>query len=154
MHLKANTKKLAAIKAAERKEQQEAAHAEEVANLRHLATYGDGLIQTPGHFPAEVGESARKRMALGAQSQVTSTGTADVKTVGVPSSASAFLVSVETNGCRVTLDGSTPGATSLLIATTATFGPVTIPCVSWQGNTLKVASNAAANSIVTIQWLS
>jgi hypothetical protein len=91
-------------------------------------------------------------VANGAPVQNTSTGTADVKTVTPPATATAFLVSIETNGARVTFDGSTPSATSLLLPTTGSQG--TILPISWpSGGALKFASSIAGNSVVTIQWL-
>lgn len=88
----------------------------------------------------------------GAPVQNPSTGTADVKTVTPPVSATASLVSIETNGARVTFDGSTPGATSLLLPTTGSQGnllPISFPA----GGVIKFASSIAGNSVVTIQWL-
>jgi hypothetical protein len=88
----------------------------------------------------------------GAPVQTTSTGTADVKTVTPPTTATAFMVSIETNAARVTLDGSAPGATSLLLPTTGSQGLI-LPIGFPAGGSIKFASSIAANSVVTVQWL-
>jgi hypothetical protein len=88
----------------------------------------------------------------GAPVQTTSTGTADAKTVTPPTTATAFLVSIETNAARVTLDGSAPGPTSLLLPTTGSQGLI-LPIGFPAGGAIKFASSIAGNSVVTVQWL-
>lgn len=79
----------------------------------------------------------------------TSTGTADVKTFTPPRTAVAFLISVETNACRLTLDGDTPDATHGQV-----FPKDVAPqLVLVGGRDVKVVSIAAANSVVHITWL-
>jgi hypothetical protein len=87
-------------------------------------------------------------------SQQTSTGTADVKTFTPPIGAKGVLLTVETNGCRISFDGSTPGATSVLLPTTAA-GPMFIPAPGngGRGQSIQVASSIAGNSVVTAQFL-
>jgi hypothetical protein len=90
-------------------------------------------------------------LALGAPIQATSTGTANVATITLPGNAIGFVISIETNAARVTFDGSTPGATSTLFPVTSvpyqfTFQPAA-------GQSIKFASNIAANSVVTVQPL-
>lgn len=79
----------------------------------------------------------------------TSTGTANVQTITAPASANACMVSAETNGARLTFDGGTPDATNgLMIA--AGGAPLFIPL----GRDIKFVSQAAANSVVHVLWLS
>lgn len=89
---------------------------------------------------------------LGAPVQATSTGTGNVASITVPSGACAMYVSVETNGARIVFDGSTPGATSLFLATTGAQ-PAFLLCVPQGGNAFKFASAIAGNSLVTVQFL-
>lgn len=90
-------------------------------------------------------------VAIGPPIQATSTGTANVATITLPGNATAFVISIETNAGRFTFDGSTPGATSLLLPTTTvpyqfTFQPAF-------GQAIKFASNIAANCVATVQPL-
>ena len=78
----------------------------------------------------------------------TSTGTADVKTITAPKGANAAYIACETNGCRFTLDGTTPDATNGMPLPAAA-----LPLWVTVGKDIKVVSQAAANSVVHVLWL-
>lgn len=84
--------------------------------------------------------------------QQTSTATTDPKTFTPPATvgqkAHACLVSVETTNARVTLNGDAPDATHGHVFV-AGQQPVYVPAAV----AIKVASTAAANSVVTVTWL-
>lgn len=81
--------------------------------------------------------------------QLTSTGTADVETFTAPRTSTGFYIACETNGCRMTLDGTTPDATNgLPIAAGA--APLFVPVGK---RNINVVSQAAANSVVNVLWL-
>jgi hypothetical protein len=82
--------------------------------------------------------------------QATSTGTADVKTLAGPPTASCCYVNVSTTDARVTLDGSTPSATNGLIFKTG-LAPIRLDIGSTTA--IKFVSTAAANSVVDVAWL-
>jgi hypothetical protein len=82
--------------------------------------------------------------------QATSTGTANVQSFANPGQGCrGFLITVATNGCYLTLDGSTPSSSNGL-AIPPGVAPVLIPV----GKSVKVASQAAGNSVVQIVWVS
>ena len=81
--------------------------------------------------------------------QATSTGTADVHTFTPPTGAHGFFVTVQTNNCYLTLDATTPDSTNGLHIL-KDLGPIFIPV----GQTIKVASDAAGNSVVNVLWVS
>jgi hypothetical protein len=87
----------------------------------------------------------------GAVIQVTPTTQTDVKTITLPAGTSAFQIACETNACRVTLDGTDPTAAIGIVYPKDQI-PVLV-LVGNSGTTLKVVSNAPANSIVTVQPL-
>jgi hypothetical protein len=80
--------------------------------------------------------------------QQTSTGTADVKSFSTPSNAVACYVSATTNPARLTVDGTTPSATNGIVVPAGAL-PFELRAVQ----ALKVASTAAANSIVDVAFL-
>ena len=81
--------------------------------------------------------------------QITSTGTADVKTATPTElNAAGALITAETNPARLTVDGSTPSATNGHFVPTG-MGPILILLSS---DVLKVVSTTAANSILNITW--
>lgn len=82
--------------------------------------------------------------------QLTSTGTADVKTATVPEDTSAILITVETTNARVTLTGDAPSATKGHV-----FPKDSLPVLLLVGvgTTIKVASTAAAASVVGITYI-
>jgi hypothetical protein len=90
--------------------------------------------------------------AIGTASQQTSTGTANVKTFSPPAGATGMLISVETNPCRISLDGTAPGATSVLLPVSGTTY-IPAPGSGGRGQSVQVASNVAGNSVVTVQFL-
>lgn len=83
--------------------------------------------------------------------QVTSTGTADVKTATAPTSTGGCYITVETNAARVTLDGSAPSSSNGIVIQKDS-APCYMPLKS--GTVIKAASTIAANSIVNVAWLS
>jgi hypothetical protein len=87
---------------------------------------------------------------VGSPTQQTSTGTADVKTFTPPAGQTAFIVTVATTSCRLTTDGTTPDATHG-ITVQAGAQPLLLPIAAF-GN-VKIASTAAANSVVDVQYL-
>lgn len=81
--------------------------------------------------------------------QATSSGTADVQSLPTPGKGChGFLITVSTNGCYLTLDGGTPSSTNGL-AIPAGTSPIFIPIAK----NIKVASQAAGNSVVNVLWL-
>jgi hypothetical protein len=84
-----------------------------------------------------------------ATTQATSTATTDYKTVTQPEAANAFLISCETTSCRFSLDGVNPDATNGHVLP-KDGQPYYVPV---KPRSLKVASTAAANSVVTVTWL-
>ena len=82
--------------------------------------------------------------------QLTSTGTADVQTATVPTGTSAVMISVETTNARATFEGTAPDATHGHVLV-KDLEPVLIPV--GVGATIKVASTAAANSVVGLTYL-
>lgn len=87
--------------------------------------------------------------AAGSTVQLVSSGTADVKTVAIPSSASAVFLSVEGTDARVTFDGSTPGSANGVIYPAAAV-PAFLPVA---GITISVASNTGSVCKVNISEL-
>lgn len=84
--------------------------------------------------------------------QVTSIGLADVQTITVPNRASAFEITAATNSAYLSVDGTDPSSThGQVIVAGAT--PVLCPYVTKARGVLKVASAAAANSVVRVTWL-
>lgn len=77
--------------------------------------------------------------------QQTSTGTADVKTINVPSGCSAVVLTAETNSARITFDGSTPGAGNGIVLPSGGM-PFLIP--TRRSSKIMFASVAAANCIL------
>ena len=88
---------------------------------------------------------------VGAPSQATSTGVADVKTFLAPKSAAAFMVSVGTTAARLSVDGSTPSAT--VGVTVQVTGQPLVLNVAPAGD-VRVAAASAGNSVVDVQFLS
>lgn len=84
--------------------------------------------------------------------QLTSTGTANVQTFTPPAGAHGVYVSVSTNGCYITFDGTTPSSTNGL-PLPAGVSPVFLLFAPAAGSGLKVASQAAANSVVNVAWV-
>lgn len=82
--------------------------------------------------------------------QASSSGTGNVQSFTAPASAQAALVSVETTGCYMTFDGTTPSSSAGLFLPTGVLH--FIPAAA--GLTLKFASSAAATSKVNVAWLS
>ena len=85
--------------------------------------------------------------------QVTSTGTANLQSLAIPTGARALLISVETTDARMTFDGSTPGTTNghVIKAGVNPFvielgGAAIAPVVQFK-------STAGANSIVDVTYL-
>lgn len=80
----------------------------------------------------------------------TSTGTGDVKTIAAPAGAVAAFISVETNSCWLTVDGTTPTTTNGLVLpkdTVPFFLPVGHP------RSIKFAASVAGNSELNVMWL-
>ena len=80
--------------------------------------------------------------------QLTSTGTADIKTFTAPKDAVACLVNCATTDARYTLDGSAPSATNGLLLK-KDQNPLYLPA----GKAFAFTASAAANSIVDLLWL-
>jgi hypothetical protein len=83
--------------------------------------------------------------------QVTSTGTADVKTITLEPGSSAMLVDAKTNAGFLTFNGSTPSATNGLPIVNGAQ-PVLIP-LGWyahSGHQVKWASSVAGNSVLDL----
>lgn len=80
----------------------------------------------------------------------TSTGIANVITFTPPKSAVAFLIACETNGCRVTLEGTTPDTTHGFPLPAGAV-PMLVPIGA--NASVKAVSQAAANSVVQITFL-
>lgn len=83
-----------------------------------------------------------------AHAQETSTGLADVQTLVAPEGARAVLLTASTNGCYLTVDGSTPSSTNG-IPLPAAGVPYLLPIPG----DIKFASQAAGNSVVNALWL-
>lgn len=79
---------------------------------------------------------------------LTSTGTANFQTATRPKWANAFLITVETNACRISFDGANPDATSHVFPKDAV--PQFYP---FRMEKIVVASTIAGNSIVNLTWL-
>lgn len=85
-------------------------------------------------------------------STVTPTSTSDVKTLTPPAGTSGFLITVETNNARVTLDGTDPsGGTGSHVYPKDTAPQLVL--LGAQGMVVKCVSTAAANSVVNVTWL-
>lgn len=76
--------------------------------------------------------------------QATSTGTADVQTLTLPATTQAVFLSVETTGCYLTVDGTTPSSSNGIFLPTGVLHFVPLG----PGLTVKFASSAAAVSKV------
>lgn len=83
--------------------------------------------------------------------QVTSTGTADVKTITLEGNCAAVVVDAKTNVGFLTFNGSTPSATNGL-PIVAGAQPVMIPLgfFSHAGHAVKWASSVAGNSVLDL----
>jgi len=82
-----------------------------------------------------------------APQQATSTGTADVKTITIGKSSSAFLIGVETTNARVTFDGTTPDSSHGVVYL-KDQAPIYVPC--GEGTVIKFTATASANSVVSV----
>lgn len=81
--------------------------------------------------------------------QVTSTGTSDVHMITPPGGGHGFFVTVQTNNIYLTFDGSAPSSSNGLHVVKDS-APVFFPV----GKAISFASDAAANAVVNILWLS
>lgn len=79
----------------------------------------------------------------------TSTGTADVKTLTPPAGATGFILVFETNGARVSLDGTAPSASNG-VPFPALGSPFSGP---FRPVAIKWVSMAAGNSVGHVLWL-
>lgn len=82
----------------------------------------------------------------------TSTGTSNSQTFTPPSGAHGFYVTVSTNGCYMTFDGTAPSSTNGL-SIPAGVAPLFFPFAPQASNGIIVRSQAAANSIVNVCWV-
>jgi hypothetical protein len=83
--------------------------------------------------------------------QVTSTGTADVKAITLEPNCAAILVSARTNSGFLTFNGSTPSATNgldLIAGASAVLLPIGFYAHS--GHQLKWVSAAAGNAVLDL----
>ena len=86
-----------------------------------------------------------------AHATATSTNTTDSKTFAAPAGAHGFYVTVATNGCYMTFDGTAPSSTNGL-ALPAGVAPVFFPFVPGTVG-ITVRSQAAASSVVNVCWV-
>lgn len=82
----------------------------------------------------------------------TSTGTSNSQTFTPPANAKGFYVTVATNGCYMTFDGTAPSSTNGL-AIPSGVAPLFFPFVPAASSGIVVRSQAAANSVVNVVWV-
>ena len=81
--------------------------------------------------------------------QATSTATNDVKTMTPPAGAHGVFLTVSTNGCTMTFDGTTPSSSNGVA-----FPKDGVPAFFPLGtSTIKFISQAAGNSVVNAFWV-
>jgi hypothetical protein len=92
--------------------------------------------------------------AANPHTQVTSTGTADVKTITLEKATSAIVVDAKTNTGFLTFDGSTPSSSNGQVII-AGASPVTLPLGFYchSGHQVKWASSVAGNAILDLLQL-
>lgn len=80
--------------------------------------------------------------------QQTPSSTSDTKTFTPPALAKACMICVETNGARLTFDGTAPSSSNGLVFP-AGVAPIFVPMAS----TIKAVSTVAGNAVVNVLWI-
>ena len=88
----------------------------------------------------------------GPHAQATSTGTGNVASLTPPAGAHGFWITASTNGCYLTLDGTTPDSSNGLPLAKDGL-PLFLPLVPQASDALKFASQVAGNAVVNVLWL-